>query len=52
MRLNIVESKNAKQLYVIKSFRDENGKSTTKIVEKLGTYAELAKLHDDPYRLG
>ena len=48
MRLNVVESKNAKQLYVIKSFRDENGKSTTKIVEKLGTYAELAKLHDDP----
>lgn len=48
MRLNIVESKNARQLYVIKSFRDANGKSTTKIVEKLGSYAELAKLHDDP----
>lgn len=48
MRLNIVKSKNAEQLYVIKSFRDSNGKSTTKIVEKLGTLAELSKIHDDP----
>lgn len=48
MRLNIVKSKNAEQLYVIKSFRDDNGKSTTKIVEKLGTLAELSKIHDDP----
>ena len=48
MRLNIVESKNARQLYVIKSYRTETGKSTTKIVEKLGNYDELAKIHSDP----
>lgn len=40
MRLMISKSKNAKSLYVIKSvFKD--GKRTTKIVEKLGTYAKL-----------
>lgn len=48
MRLNIVKSKNAEQLYVIKSYRNSNGKSTSKIVEKLGTLAELSKTHDDP----
>jgi len=42
MRLKITESKNAKSLYVIKSYRD-NGKNTSKIVEKLGTYDELLK---------
>ena len=48
MRLNIVKSKNAEQLYVIKSYRNSSGKSTSKIVEKLGTLAELSKIHDDP----
>lgn len=48
MRLNIVKSKNAQQLYVIKSYRTENGKSTTKIVEKLGNYNDLSKIHKDP----
>ena len=42
MRLKISKSKNAKSLYVIKSFRD-NGKNTSKIIEKLGTYEELLK---------
>lgn len=51
MRLNIVTSKNAKQLYIIKSFR-KNGFSTTKIVEKLGTYEELLKEHPDPIAWG
>lgn len=51
MRLNIVESKNAKQLYIIKSFR-KNGKNTSKIVEKLGTYEELLKTHPDPIAWG
>lgn len=40
MRLKITKSKNAQSLYVIKSYRD-NGKNTSKIVEKLGTYDEL-----------
>lgn len=42
MRLKITESKNAKSLYVIRSTY-ENGKHSSKIVEKLGTYAELLK---------
>ena len=49
MRLNIVKSPNAKQLYVIKSYR-KNGKNTSKIVEKLGTYEELLKTHKDPIK--
>ena len=40
MRLKITESKNAKSLYVIRSTY-ENGKHSSKIVEKLGTYADL-----------
>ncbi len=40
MRLKISKSKNASSLYVIKSIY-KNGKRTSKIVEKLGTYAEL-----------
>jgi transposase len=47
MRLKISESKNSKSLYVIKSTY-EKGIRSTKIVEKLGTYAELAeKLGDE-----
>lgn len=40
MRLSISKSKNATSLYVIQSFY-ENGKRSTKVVEKLGTLAEL-----------
>ena len=40
MRLKISKSKNASSLYVIKSTY-ENGKHSSKIVEKLGTYTEL-----------
>lgn len=40
MRLNIVKSKNAEQLYIIKSVR-VNGKSTSRIIKKLGTMASL-----------
>jgi transposase len=42
MRLKITESKNAKSLYVIRSTY-ENGKHSSKIVEKLGTYAALSE---------
>lgn len=35
-------------LYIYKSFRDENGKSTSKCVERLGRYDDLKKVHDDP----
>lgn len=40
MRLSISKSKNATSLYVIQSVY-ENGKRSTKVVEKLGTVAEL-----------
>lgn len=42
MRLQIVKSKNAASLYVVKSIFD-NGKRSSKVVEKLGTYSELLK---------
>lgn len=42
MRLSISKSKNSTSLYVIKSI-NENGKRTSKVVEKLGTYEELNK---------
>ena len=45
VRLKITESKNAKSLYVIRSTY-ENGKHSSEIVEKLGTYAELLKKLD------
>ena len=40
MRLSISKSKNATSLYVIQSIY-ENGKRSTKVVERLGTHAEL-----------
>lgn len=48
LRLRIDETNNAKHLYVIKSFRDSSGKSTSKIVEKLGTLEALSLVHADP----
>ena len=42
MRLQIVNSKNAASFYVVKSIY-ENGKRSSKVVEKLGTYADLHK---------
>lgn len=47
MRLQISKSKNAASFYVIKTTYT-NGKEQTNIVEKLGTLAELQKIHDDP----
>lgn len=46
MRLNIVKSKNAEQLYIIKSFR-KDGKNTSRIVKKLGTMASLLPEYDN-----
>lgn len=49
MKLRVDKNKNGTMnLYVHKGYRDKNGKSTSKIVEKLGTYDELLKEHDDP----
>ena len=50
MKLTVSKSKNAASLYVTKSFYN-NGVRTSKIVEKLGTEAELREKLDggDPY---
>lgn len=42
MKLHITKSKNAESFYIAKSYRDKStGKTTSKIVEKLGTREEL-----------
>ena len=46
MNLIISKSKNSKSLYIQKSFR-KNGKSTSKIVRKLGTMEELLPKHNN-----
>ena len=49
MRLRINTNKDgSKNYYVLESYRSDSGKSTTRIVKKLGTYEQLAKEHDDP----
>ncbi|MBN2876833.1 MAG: IS1634 family transposase [Bacilli bacterium] len=50
MRVNIVKSKHSTLFYIIESFR-HNGKSTTRIIEKLGTLEEVIKKASgqDPY---
>lgn len=47
MRLNIVKSKNAEQLYIIKSYRKENGKTSSMIMKKLGTLESLLPKFDN-----
>ena len=48
MRLQIIKSKNAQSLYVVKSVY-RNKKRTNKVVEKLGTYEKLQQnLNEDP----
>ena len=46
MRLSLVKSKNAIQFYVIKSFRNSNGKNTSKIIEKLEYNRIIKQLSD------
>lgn len=43
MKLNIVKSKNCTILYAARSYRSEDGKSTSKVVKRLGTVEELRK---------
>ena len=47
MRVSISKSTNAEQVYIIHSFRDRNGKSTSKIFKKLGSMDQLLPLHDN-----
>jgi transposase len=47
MNLNIISTKTSKLFYVVKSYRKPNGKTSSKIIEKLGTYEQLKlKLSD------
>ena len=49
MRLRINFNKDGtKNYYVLESYRDESGKSTSRIIRKLGTHDELLKEHEDP----
>ena len=41
MYIAITGSKNNKDVYIYRSFRNENGKSTSRIYKKLGKYNEL-----------
>lgn len=52
MRLHTVQSKNATSLYIIESVYTKDKKRTSRIVKKLGTMAELSKIHEDPIAWG
>lgn len=41
-------TKTNETLYLMESYRDAKGKVTSRIVERLGTVAELSLTHDDP----
>lgn len=41
MKLSITHTKNNTYFYMVKSYRNSNGKSTSKIIEKLGTLEEV-----------
>ena len=43
MRVSITKSKNAESFYITKSYINDEGKSTSKIIRKLGTLAELSE---------
>lgn len=49
MRLRINTNKDgSRNYYILESYRSNSGKSTTRIVKKLGTHEQLLKEHDDP----
>lgn len=47
MKVTLSKSKSAEQVYITKSFRTDNGKSTSRIVKKLGSMAELLPKFDN-----
>lgn len=47
MRITLSKSKSSEQVYISKAYRDENGKSTSRIFKKLGTMSELLPKHDN-----
>lgn len=44
MRITTSKSKNYEPFYITKSFVDRNGKSTFRIVRKLGTLSDLSEM--------
>ena len=46
MRVTITKSKNAESFYITKSYINEQGKSTSTVIRKLGTLAELSEKLD------
>ena len=49
MRLRINTNKDgSRNYYILESYRSNSGKSTTRIVRKLGTHEQLLKEHADP----
>lgn len=47
MKLQIINSGNDKLLYIVKSFRN-NGRVTSKVIQKCGKLSELSKIYPDP----
>ena len=43
MKVTTSKSKNSESFYICRSFIDSSGKSTSKVVKKLGTLDELSK---------
>ena len=46
LRVSITKSKNSEQLYILHSFR-KNGKSSSRVIKKLGSMADLLPLHNN-----
>ena len=41
MKLSISKSKNSVSFYISESYRNKNGNSTSRVIQKLGTLAQL-----------
>ena len=44
MRVSITKSKNSESFYITKSYINDKGKSTSKIIRRLGTLRELSEM--------
>lgn len=47
MRVTLSKTKNAEHVYISKAYRNEQGKSTSRIMKKLGTIESLLPEHDN-----
>ena len=47
MRVTLTKSNVAEHVYISKAYRNDKGKSTSRIFKKLGTMAELLPKHDN-----